>query len=286
MFRVLLLSTGEVGSAAQINAAGQKNRAGHDVRMVELPADAGRGCGLFDSKGTHGSTRDLATALIEWAGRDYGHAGPRFVERLARERVQVAADARARIDNFVEVHCPYNADGQVLRVAARFGLVVFAGELATCYGLTGWQYNAVEDAVGDAFNAWLQNRGTAGAKEPADMVAQVRAFIEQHGGSQYQSIDDEGITASHEQRIMYRAGWRKQRDGATLYMTYPEKFKNQVCEGYDHREVCRALLAAGILVPQDGADKRFTRKERVPNAKNPVPFYCIDGDRLFGHRDD
>lgn len=284
MFRVMLLSTGEVGSAAQINAAGQQSRAGHDVRMVEIPADAGKGCGLFDSAGTYASTRELASALTDAAAHDYGHAGPLFVQRVAQDRKQIASRARGRIADFVGYVCPRNANGQVLRVAARFGLVAFAGEQATEYGLTGWDYQKVDSAAADAFAAWLKQRGTAGAKEPAVMIAQVRRFIEEHGGSQFQDFDKSGANDEHESRVMYRAGWRKQREGSTLYLCYPEKFKQEICKGFDHREVCKALLTVGILQTQDSTADRYTYRHRVPNARGAMPFYAIDGDRLYDHQ--
>lgn len=289
-FRVMLLSTGEVGSSAQINASGQKSRAGHEVRLVEITADAGKGCGLFSSSGSHATVRELASSLTDAAGRDYGHAGPEFVAHVARDRERIASDARARIRDFVEYVCPSNASGQVLRVAQRFGLVAFAGELATDYRLTGWRYEDVGDVLAETFGEWLKHRGTAGAKEPADMIAQVQRFIEEHGGAQFQEFDRaaDGPHAGdeHESRVMYRAGWRKQREGATLYLCYPVKFREEICKGFDWREVVKALDSAGILVRQDGAGDRYTYRQRVPNSKGAVPFYALDGDRLYGYRTD
>lgn len=288
MFRVMLLSTGEVGSGAQINASGQKSRAGHEVRLVEIAADAGKSCGLFSSAGAHATVRELATSLTDAASRDYGHAGPQFASRIAHQRERVASDARTRIRDFVEYVCPQNASGQVLRVAQRFGLVAFAGERATDYGLTGWRYEDVGDVLADTFGEWLKHRGTAGAKEPADMIAQVQRFLEEHGGSQFQEFDRAadrpGNTDEHESRVIHRTGWRKQRDGATLYLCYPVKFREEVCKGFDWREVVKALDGAGILVRQEGAGDRYTYRQRVPNSKGAVPFYALDGDRLYGHR--
>jgi putative DNA primase/helicase len=286
-FRVMVLSTGEVGSAAMINDAGGKARAGHEVRMVEIPADAGKGCGLFISAGGHSSVDNLREALIESTSCDYGHAGPQFVARIARDRTRVAADARVRVRSFMEYVCPRNASGQVQRVARRFGLVALAGELATDYGLTGWRYEDVGDVVADIFNEWLLRRGTAGAKEPADMIAQVKRYIEEHGGAQFQEFDraadGPGTSDEHESRVINRAGWRRQRDGSTLYLCYVEKFRGEICKGFDWREVVKALDAAGILVKK--ADDRYTYKHRVPNAK-AADFYALDGDMLYGYRPD
>lgn len=306
-WRVLLLSTGEVGTAGLMNAAGQKSRAGHEVRLVELPADAGKGFGLFDSAGRRTSAGELAGALVEAARQHHGHAGPLFVERLAQEREGIAGEARRMVAAFVASAVPAGADGQVKRVAARFGLVCYAGELATEWGLTGWDFEAVRSACIDALLAWIKRRGTVGAKEPAAMAAQVRAYIEQHGAATFQDITeykrsqgrgeaaryesrddplpvvgDPAADQDHERRIMHRSGYRwKDSSGRTLYAVFPETFRGKCCEGYEVLEVCKALVAAEVLKRPDSAD-RYTTKTRVPQSNKPLPFYVLDGDALLG----
>ncbi|MDM4770843.1 DUF927 domain-containing protein [Solimonas sp. SE-A11] len=282
-FRVLLLSTGEVGTAAQINASGQKSRAGHEVRMVEVPADAGKSFGLFDSGGDAGSARALAGNLVDMTTRHHGHAGPAYLERVVKERAQISNDARQRIKDFVENACPNGADGQVLRVAARFGLVTYAGELATGYGLTGWRYQEIEDACLHAFNSWLELRGTAGAKEPKDMIAQVRRFIEENGAAQFPLIDDEKDGYPSNNKLPYQSGWRKSgANGALIYMCFRERFRSVICNGYDYRDVCAALQKAGMLITDGGTgEARYTKKMPAPNVTTRMHFYVIDGNMLF-----
>jgi len=307
-WRVLLLSTGEVGTSGLMNSAGQKTRAGHEVRLCELPADAGRGFGLFDSTGGKASPRELATMLVDTARTHYGHAGPEFVARLADRRADIAREARDCVAQFVKDVAPQGADGQVLRVAARFGLVAYAGELATEWKLTGWDFEAVGSACRHAFASWLERRGTAGAKEPASMVAQVRAYIEEHGGAGCQDLTDfkrsqgrsesarygmrddpdpdlDPLAAANEmeRKTIYRIGYRwREAAGRTIYAIYPEAFKNKLCNGYEHTEVCKALAAARVLIRTDGEADRYTKKTRIPQHKNPVPFYQLDGDVLMG----
>ena len=47
-WRLLFLSAGEVGLAEHMSEAGRRTRAGQELRMVDLPADAGGGAGVFD----------------------------------------------------------------------------------------------------------------------------------------------------------------------------------------------------------------------------------------------
>jgi len=161
--------------------------------------------------------------------------------------------------------------------------VTYAGELATTYGLTGWQYGNVEEACLHAFNAWLEQRGTSGAREPKDMIAQVRRFIEENGASQFPLIDDEKDAHPSNNRLPYQSGWRKTgSNSALIYMCFRERFKSVICNGYDYREVCAALLKANVLLADGGeGEKRYTKKMSAPNVQVRIGFYVIDGNALF-----
>ena len=65
--------------------AGQRIYAGQEVRLVDVPADAGAGFGLFeDLHGAPGS-KAFADQLREATGRQYGHAGRAFVAALSQD---------------------------------------------------------------------------------------------------------------------------------------------------------------------------------------------------------
>ena len=141
------------------------------------------------------------------------------------------------------------------------------------------------------------------------MVAQVRAYIEEHGGAgcqdltEYKRTQGRGDAARYgmrddfdpadydpmaaanevERKTVYRIGYRwREAGGRTVYAIYPEAFKNKLCNGYEPTEVCKALIAARVLLRADGEQDRYTKKTRIPAHKNPVPFYQLDGDVLMG----
>jgi putative DNA primase/helicase len=95
-WRIMLLSSGELGLADKISEAGGKARAGQLARMVDVPADAGKGYGAFeDTKGLKASA--FSEALKNAALRSYGTAGPAFIEGLAADPSAVEKAARVRI---------------------------------------------------------------------------------------------------------------------------------------------------------------------------------------------
>ncbi|EQD46298.1 inner membrane protein, partial [mine drainage metagenome] len=155
-----------------------------------------------------------------------------------------------------------DANGQVRRVAARFALIGAAGEMATAWGLTGWGSGEAEGAARTCFAAWLSARGTAGASEPAAMLAQVRSFLVAHGESRFTpwNADD------HAPRTINRAGYWRQTENGPEYFIEREAFRNEVCKGHDPAAVARVLAEHSALV-LDGA-AGFTRKERMPDGRH------------------
>jgi putative DNA primase/helicase len=68
-WRVTVLSTGELGIADKIREAGGRVRAGQEVRILDIDADAGKGFGVFDHGGPDGDPGKLASAIKEAATR-------------------------------------------------------------------------------------------------------------------------------------------------------------------------------------------------------------------------
>jgi hypothetical protein len=124
-WRILVLSTGEIAMETKIaEDRGQKARAGQAVRMLEIPADRGKGFGVFSGRGSYPDAGKLADACKEAAKTNYGTAGPEFVRRLILMSVdQAGAITRSRVAQFVAATVPKGSDGQVVRAAKWFGLL-------------------------------------------------------------------------------------------------------------------------------------------------------------------
>lgn len=109
-----------------------------EVRLATVEADAGAGLGPFEY--THGAAPDaFADTLVAASARHHGTAGPAFVEWLVADTDAALVAVETACTEFAERHRLHEADGQVQRVAHRFALIAAAGEIATGYGLTGWE---------------------------------------------------------------------------------------------------------------------------------------------------
>jgi putative DNA primase/helicase len=146
------------------------------------------------------------------------------------------------VADFVKRECLARADGQIERVAQRLGLFAAAGELAIALDVVPWPAGEARNAAAWAFRAWLDNRGGAEPGEARQAISTVRLFLEQHGDSRFDPVDDTVAKPSPN-----RAGWRKGEGEAREWYVPPETWKAEICQGLDATFVARTLAERGFL---------------------------------------
>ena len=285
-WRLLFLSAGELGLADHMAEGQKRTRTGQEVRMADIPADAGAGLGAFEALHGHPGGAALAKHATDQALAVYGAAGTTWLTWLTANADTLKTTIRNRAEAIAAAMMPPNASGQVERVGARFALVGAAGELATLAGLTGWPTGESERAATACFDAWLAARGGSGNGEIVAMLRQVRRFLEQHGEGRFtqwhRAADD------HNPKTLNRAGVRRMinADGQPIktnaehqreygermpadlgenvsfeYFVLPECFKGEICQGFDAQAVARVLLEHGCLTAEAG---HLTGSHRLP----------------------
>ena len=286
-WRLLFMSAGELGLADHMAEGAKRARTGQEVRMADIPADAGRGMGAFENLHDHEGGSNFSRYLTGQAGSVYGATGRAWLQWLTDNADTIKPRIRAASNALALQIVPEAAGGQVERVGARFALVGAAGELATAAGLTGWAVGESERAARECFNAWLAARGGIGNGETVAMLRQVRRFLEAHGEGRFtwwhRAADD------HNTKTLHRAGFRRMlndrgepiksnSDHATDYgdrmpsamgeavtvefFVLPEVFKSEICQGFDPQAVARVLLEHECLTPDKG--RAFDSRTRLP----------------------
>jgi uncharacterized protein (DUF927 family) len=257
-WRTLIISTGELTVADKIREDGRRPRAGQEVRVVDIHADAGAGFGIFDHAGLDNDAQKLADAIKNAACTYYGTAGPAFIEGIVAQGLDEVACAARQAQRKFRLNAeiiPADAIGQVLRVADRFSLVAFAGELAIELGIVPWLAGAVLTAAERLFAAWLDQRGGV---EPAEILAgieQVKKFIDQYGNSRFDPFE------GTDRPVHDRLGWRKGEGQQQEWLVAPEVWKDTFCRGLNPTLVARALAERGMLVRGEG--KNLAKNEWV-----------------------
>jgi putative DNA primase/helicase len=281
-WRILFLSSGEISLADRAAEVGARIHTGQEIRMIDLAADAGAGFGAFETLHDYAQSGSaaFADALAKRASESYGVAGVTFIERLCVDRDTFAVRLRSTTEALTKEWVQQGSSGQVSRVARRFACVAAAGELATEFGITGWQTNEATVCAQTIFNEWIEARGGVGTGESARMLAQVRGFLAQHGASRF--TDWHRATDDHAPNTINRAGFRRlfgsdgkpieigeggmiekqnREAGAYEYFILQDVFRKEVCMGFDHKAVCRLLKHHGHLHTEG---ERFDRRERLP----------------------
>ncbi len=264
-WRASFLSTGEISLASKVAEDGRKATAGQEVRVIDIPAEAGHEMGLFEE--LHGFNRasDFADALRDGTQRHYGHAARAFLAELVKLVPDIAVEIRETIGNIVSKFCPEGADSQVRRVARRFALAACAGEMAISFRVVPWPELTAYNAALDCFEDWLRSRGGAWQKEENDAVEAVTGFVSRYG-SRFRCWERPDDT------IHDCAGFfRDTKEGTTTTRTFyvfRAAFQNDICgkSGIDHEYAADVLHGRGLL--KRDSDGKRTRKERLPGIGN------------------
>ena len=261
-WRTLFLVSAEVNLAQHMGEAGKAPKAGQQARLADVPADAGKGLGLFEDLHQYANSHEFAQALARATARYYGSPFRAFLARLMHERGPRLVDRlRDRIRLFEREYLTDLAEGQARRVAARFGLIGAAGELARDWLDLPWREGEAFEAAGGMFSAWLAQRGGEGNQEERAMLAQVRDFLSRHGEARFADWDRPITKDDRAPRVINKAGWRRityetsheaAEDKQTEFLIYPQVWSGEVCKGFDAGTVARLLIRRGMFAPSPG----------------------------------
>ncbi|WP_340068473.1 DUF927 domain-containing protein [Pseudomonas bubulae] len=282
-WRLLFLSTGEKTLAQHMAEANKELKAGMEVRMLAVPADASKGLGMFDVLNGFEDAAALSDALKARVAKYYGTPLIAFLSALCEPGKMHgwAIILRRTLEGFIAKSLPTSASGQAHRAALRFGLAAAAGELATALGITGWPDGTATTAARVCLNAWLNERGGAGNYEGDAIVARLRQVIERFGESRFTRWESAAAKIDeHGPRTIDRLGFRKSLEHGlgdelhttNTYYVLPEAWRSEVFKGMNINAVNKELLRRGVLEP--GSDGKASSLVRLPGL-GPQRCYIV-----------
>lgn len=293
-WRILFLSSGEVGVAAHVASVGMSATAGMEGRMAEIPARVrDNPPGIYEDLHGEASPKALSQRLNLAARKYHGTAFRAFLAELVKHDPDELRETLLKARKlFAGRFLTAGAGNQVMRVADRCALVGAAGELATNWGVTGWPAGEAMKQAGTCFQAWLDHRGGEGNQEERAMLYQVRGFLERHGEGRFSDWRRSIAKDTHANRVGNRAGWRRlvDRDSGRLidppedggrinddtiteYLILPGVFKDEVCKGFNARSVAKLLASRGYLKTE--ADGRFDPKVKPPGESYQRMYHVL-----------
>jgi putative DNA primase/helicase len=266
-WHVTILSTGEVGIVGKIHEGGKRARAGQEVRIVDIDADAEKGFGVFDHAGAAGSKK-LADDIKKAAKDYYGVAGLAFVRAIETKGIEsIVATVRDTQDVFRTNVIKGTPAGQVLRVADRLGLVAAAGELAISLDILPWQAGTVAGAVKVIFEGWHEDRGGDDPAEVRTAIEQIRGLLERYGDSRF----DPATTNPNTRPVIDRLGYFHGQGNDRHWYILPQTWRDEFCRGFHAKMIAKAFVKRGLLLP--GEDGRTNRLVRIGD--KPTRVYVL-----------
>lgn len=276
-WRTLLLSSGEIDLTQHIESSGQKAKGGQAVRLPSIPADTGSGWHTIENLHGCSDGKEFSGRMKELSRKYYGVAGVAFLEKLTDDYLAIASDIREAIKAIVDgFNLPVSHPPEIGRVAERFALVAYAGELAARYGITGWGKGSALAAAHQCFNDWLAQSGGSVGHDDKALLDQVSAYLQTYGGSRFLAHDanPDDMTKVHN-----RSGFTRTEGGEIQYLVESQAFKNQLCKGFDLKYAIATLINKGWLIP--GEDRK-QQKPRIPALNKTVWVYVINSKSIEG----
>lgn len=268
-WRCFVLSSGERTIGTAMAEGGHRAKAGQSVRLLDVPT--ARKFGAWDDLHGAGSAAAFSDGLKRAAAQHYGVVGRAFLEKLTHDTRDFCAlleEAKT-----LPIFSAEGGEGQDKRAAARFALIGLAGELATEYGVTGWQEGEAIHEAAEGFRLWQSMRG-AGNDERRQIAERISGFLERHGDGRFSDAN-----ARDEISVKDRAGWWRDSSEGREYLLTAEGMR-EALKGFDFNRALDVLEELGAL-PKPVADGKRARLLRI-GGQRPVRLYAINPDKLGG----
>ena len=267
-WRCFVLSSGERTIGTTMAEGGHRAKAGQSVRLLDIPA--ARAYGAWDTLHGAPSAAAFSDAIKRTAAAHHGLVGRGFLEKLTHD----TSDFCAMLEEVkaLPMFAAEGGEGQDKRAAGRFALIGLSGELATEYGLTGWQEGEAINAAALAFNLWRSVRGK-GNNERRQIAERLADFLERHGDGRFSDAD-----ATGEAQIRERAGWWRDTHEGREYLLTAEAMR-EAAKGFDLKRALDVLQELGALATP-GANGERAKPHRIGG--RVVKLYPINPEKLAG----
>lgn len=279
-WKTLILSSGEVDITQHMAEAGKVAKGGQVIRLPSIPADAGVGMFALEQLHDQPDGRQFSDMMKAVTRDYYGTAGAAFLDKLTDSVMlkETTDSIRECITEIVKaMPIPEAAAPEIGRVAARFALVAYAGELATKFDITGWNKGEAIKAAIRCFNDWLSESGGAMGADDKVLLAQVSSYLQAHGASRF---PPHNISAEDLQRVQNRAGFSYIHGENVYYWAESGVFTRELCKGFNSTAAAKILIKAGWLVP--GSDRIQQKKHIAAIGGKKLWFYVFTDKALGG----
>lgn len=249
-WKLMWMSSGELSAAEFIQQGGGHPPAGIEIRQADVPADAGKGHKIHDTIHNYADVNAFNTAIGAGIEENYGVAGEEWLAKLVEGREHLDTRVPAMLDTLASEIVGGACSPQTREVLYRCALVAVAGELATEYGLTGWESGDATAAAKRIFTDWLKAfGGDDSSREQRQIVDAVRSFLNSNM-SRFQNMAFEA-PREELQRVHNCVGGvipAYDKHSQAVFLVFNSQLK-ELAKGYSKKQIAGALEQAGMIQP-------------------------------------
>lgn len=267
-WRICYLSSGEVEAKTMMSEGNQRSpKAGQLLRLIDIPVNNG----IFHEYYGMPSAQ-FAEHLKRESSENYGHAGPKFLEKLV-SKLDGEHDFIGQLNKqFAMSKSQLNLKGlepEQQRAISRMAVVATAGILACNFGVFPFSSDEVIEAVIYVRDQWLEQNSNL--SDSARAIVGIRDYINQH-----ESRFQRGTSI-----VSNRAGFLHEIEGEKLYLFHDKSFR-EACNGVAVSDVAKELKDKGLLHHATGKLKcRVTALGQVKSA-----YYAVKKNIMSYSEDD
>ncbi|MBQ7674799.1 MAG: hypothetical protein IJT36_09890 [Alphaproteobacteria bacterium] len=278
-WRLLCLSSGEIGISEKIEAAGERVHGGVLVRCIDIEAQSSKGICIFEDLRGYNNGNEFSTALAEKTSKYYGTAAKFFVDEVRKideaSIRNIFNEALGRIKSALQLE--KIEDGATSRVLNTFTLINTAGILASSDYIGVLKHNsvAIDEDVCNVLQRCLPNVYNQEDEETA-IVEDFKDWLKRNEVyfMPVDLINDTSVEKVRKIKTLSEPhtqifGYRTQKGG--IYYILSDSFKREFCKNRGEKFVKKILAKRCMLKElneyENGKVKRRNPKVIVDNER-------------------
>lgn len=275
-WRVICLSTGERSLIETASDAGVQKMLGEEVRLVDVPADAGFSKGIYDTLPINFDAANYAHQLAENYKENYGTAETAFLTALTsdlnNDSDQVRAKIKESIDEFFEYNKITTSKGFEVRLAKRFALAYAGGKLAADYGILPFTDCEVMAGVSRCYQDSIQSRPTSPEDQTQQAITVLKDILKDRDNFLDLSKLNHGKSIN---AVNNATGFISSFKGEPIRAIKPSYLK-RIIPNDDAREAALSfMLNTGRLKKDAGGRNTIQLKSHIKAEPNLPRCYCF-----------
>jgi len=256
-WRLLVLSSGEVDVAGFISSGGRSPvRGGQLVRLVDVPADAGKGLGIFEDIQNELGPEQYARMIKEGTTQFHGAAIKAFLEVIVNHRDRIIEECRTLVSEFMECFQDLIHSGELKRKCRKFALNYAAGVVGIRYKILPFSEKEILEAIQICFEATIADQPEGVTADEEAMLSQIRHIL-QLNEANFRGLEDD----RDDQRVIQnRYGYIDTSIGKKIFYVENSIFSKILCQNFSAKAVARFLAKRGHLELDPGGKNSVLRR--------------------------